>query len=133
MMRKSLRTILGCFMLAGAIAAAACSGGEAAPSTSPAGGGRGGGANAQAVPVTTAPVVKKSVPLSVQGIGTVIAASTVSVRAIPGSGEAGHRDQGTGRSNRRQRCRARRDRGARQGQRREREGPAAVRDNPSAA
>jgi len=68
-------------MVAGAIAAAACSGGEAAPSTSPAGGGRGGGANAQAVPVTTAPVVQKSVPLSVQGIGTVIAASTVTVRA----------------------------------------------------
>jgi len=81
MMRKSLQSVLGCFMVAGAIAAAACSGGEAAPSTSPAGGGRGGGANAQAVPVTTAPVVQKSVPLSVQGIGTVIAASTVTVRA----------------------------------------------------
>jgi membrane fusion protein, multidrug efflux system len=67
-------------MLAGAVAAAACSGGEAAPSTPPAGGGR-GGQNAQAVPVTTAPVVQKSVPLAVQGIGTVIAASTVTVRA----------------------------------------------------
>jgi multidrug efflux system membrane fusion protein len=67
-------------MLAGAVAAAACSGGEAAPSTPAAGGGR-GGQNAQAVPVTTAPVVQKSVPLSVQGIGTVIAASTVTVRA----------------------------------------------------
>ena len=33
------------------------------------------------MPVTTAPVVQKSVPLSVQGIGTVIAASTVVVRA----------------------------------------------------
>ena len=69
-------------MLAGAVAAAACWGGEAAPSTPPAGGaGRGGGANAQVVPVTAAPVVQKSVPLAVQGIGTVIAASTVTVRA----------------------------------------------------
>jgi membrane fusion protein, multidrug efflux system len=76
----SLRPVLGFLMLAGAVAAAACSGGEAAPSTPPAGGGR-GTPNAQAVPVTTAPVVQKSVPLSVQGIGTVIAASTVTVRA----------------------------------------------------
>jgi multidrug efflux system membrane fusion protein len=67
-------------MLAGAVAAAACSGGEAAPSTPPAGGGR-GGANAQVVPVTAAPVVQTSIPLAVQGIGTVIAASTVTVRA----------------------------------------------------
>ena len=66
-------------MLAGAVAAAACSGGEAAPST-PAGGGR-GAQNAQVVPVTASPVVQKSVPLAVQGIGTVIAASTVTVRA----------------------------------------------------
>ena len=65
-------------MLGGALAAAAC-GGEAAPST-PMGGGRGGAQNA-AVPVATAPVVQKSVPLTVQGIGTVIAASTVTVRA----------------------------------------------------
>jgi multidrug efflux system membrane fusion protein len=67
------------FVLAGAVAAGACSGGEAAPSTPP--GGRGGGASAQTVPVTTATVVQKSVPLAVQGIGTVIAASTVTVRA----------------------------------------------------
>jgi membrane fusion protein, multidrug efflux system len=67
-------------MLAGAVAAAACSGGEAVSTTPPAGGGR-GGQNAQAVPVTTAAVVQKSVPLAVQGIGTVIAASTVTVRA----------------------------------------------------
>jgi membrane fusion protein, multidrug efflux system len=79
MMRMSLRPVLGSLMLAGAVAAAACSGGEAAPSTPP-GGGR-GAQNAQAVPVTTAPVVQKSVPLAVQGIGTVIAASTVTVRA----------------------------------------------------
>src|SRR5882672_8676021 len=79
MMRMSLRPVLGSLMLAGAVAAAACSGGEAAPSTPP-GGGR-GGQNAQVVPVTTAAVVQKSVPLSIQGIGTVIAASTVVVRA----------------------------------------------------
>jgi multidrug efflux system membrane fusion protein len=79
MMRMSLRTVLGSLVLAGAVAAAAC-GGEAAPSTPAAGGGR-GSQNTQAVPVTTAPVVQKSVPLAVQGIGTVIAASTVTVRA----------------------------------------------------
>ena len=78
MMRMTVRPMLGVLVLGGALAAAAC-GGEAAPAI-PAGGGR-GGANAQAVPVTTAPVVQKSVPLSVQGIGTVIAASTVTVRA----------------------------------------------------
>jgi multidrug efflux system membrane fusion protein len=81
MMRMSVRSLLGALALAGAVATAACSGGEAAPSTPPAGGGGRGGANAQAVPVTTAPVVQKSVPLAVQGIGTVIAASTVTVRA----------------------------------------------------
>ena len=79
MMRINLRPVFGSLVLGGALAAAACSG-EAAPPT-PAGGGRGGGQNAQAVPVTTAPVVQKSVPLAVQGIGTVIAASTVTVRA----------------------------------------------------
>jgi len=67
-------------LMASAVAAVACSGGEAVSTTPPAGG-RGGGANAPAVPVTTAVAVQKSVPLSVQGIGTVIAASTVTVRA----------------------------------------------------
>jgi multidrug efflux system membrane fusion protein len=66
--------------LAASLSTAACSGGEAVTSTPPAGG-RGGGAQAQAVPVETAPVVQKSVPLAIQGIGTVIAASTVTVRA----------------------------------------------------
>jgi multidrug efflux system membrane fusion protein len=80
MMRMSLRPAFGLILMASAVTAAACSGGEAVSNTPPAGG-RGGGANAQAVPVTTAPVVQKSVPLSVQGIGTVIAASTVVVRA----------------------------------------------------
>ena len=76
----TLRPVLGSLLLGGALAAAGCSGGEAV-STTPPSGGRGGGASAQAVPVATAPVVQKSVPLSVQGIGTVIAASTVTVRA----------------------------------------------------
>jgi membrane fusion protein, multidrug efflux system len=79
MMRMSLRPVFGFLLLAGAAAAFAC-GGEAAPSTPPAGGGR-GAQNAQVVPVAAAPVVQTSVPLSVQGIGTVIAASTVTVRA----------------------------------------------------
>jgi multidrug efflux system membrane fusion protein len=80
MMRMSLRPVLGLFLLAGTAAVAGCSG-EAAPSTAPPGGGGRGGGNAAVVPVTTAPVVQKSVPLTVQGIGTVIAASTVTVRA----------------------------------------------------
>ena len=62
-----------------AAAAAACSGGEAKQQT-PTGGGRGGGQNAP-VPVTATVAQKKSVPLDVQAIGTVIAASTVAVRA----------------------------------------------------
>jgi membrane fusion protein, multidrug efflux system len=81
MMRISTRSVLASFLLGGALASAACSGGEAVSTTPPAGGGRGGGQAAQAVPVTAAPVVQTSVPLSVQGIGTVIAASTVTVRA----------------------------------------------------
>jgi membrane fusion protein, multidrug efflux system len=56
----------------------ACSG-EAVQST-PAVSGRGGGQNAT-VPVTIAPVVQKPMPIDVEGIGTVIAASTVSVRS----------------------------------------------------
>jgi len=78
-MRNSLRP-LGILVLGGALAAAAC-GGEAAPSNPAVAGGRGGGQAAQAVPVATASVVRKSVPLDIQGIGTVIAASTVVVRA----------------------------------------------------
>jgi membrane fusion protein, multidrug efflux system len=63
--------------LSGGLIAAACSGQaqQATPS-----GGRGGGQNA-AVPVTTASVVQKTMPLNIEGIGTVIAASTVAVHA----------------------------------------------------
>ena len=74
-----------------ALATTACSGGEAKSSSSSGnssnapGAGRGnaagrGGLNAP-VPVTIAPVVQKSVPLEIEGIGTVIAATTVAVRA----------------------------------------------------
>jgi membrane fusion protein, multidrug efflux system len=65
-----------------ALAAGACSGGEAVQQTPPSGGrgGRGGAAN-QAVPVTVAQVEQKSVPLEIDAIGTVIAATTVAVRA----------------------------------------------------
>jgi multidrug efflux system membrane fusion protein len=70
--------ILG-FALLGALASGACSGGEAAPATPASGGG--GRAAAQVVPVTTAPVVQRSVPLTIEGIGTVIAASTVAVHS----------------------------------------------------
>jgi multidrug efflux system membrane fusion protein len=75
----TLRPALGSLLLGGALAAAGCSGGEAV-STTPPSGGR-GGQNAQVVPVAAAPVVQTSMPLSVTGIGTVIAASTVTVRA----------------------------------------------------
>jgi multidrug efflux system membrane fusion protein len=81
MMRISLRSVLGVLTLGAALSAVACSGGEAVSTTPPPGGGRGGGQNAQVVPVAAAPVVQTSVPLSVTGIGTVIAASTVTVRA----------------------------------------------------
>ena len=64
--------------LAASCAVSACSGGEAVSSTPPSG--RGGGQNPP-VPVTAAQVEQKSVPFDVQAIGTVIAASTVAVRA----------------------------------------------------
>jgi membrane fusion protein, multidrug efflux system len=78
----TLRPVLGCLLLGGALAASACSGGEAVSTTPPAGGagGRGGGQGA-AVPVTAASAQQKAVPLDVTAIGTVIAASTVAVRA----------------------------------------------------
>ena len=78
-MLMHFRLLLASLALGGAVAIVGCSG-EAAPSTPPAGGGRGGAQNAT-VPVTTAPVVQKSVPLTIEGIGTVIAASTVAVHA----------------------------------------------------
>ena len=80
-----------------AAATAACSGGEAVQQTPASnGGGRGGrgGLNAP-VPVTVATVQQKSVPLEITGIGTVIAATTVAVRAqITGEMTAVHFKEG---------------------------------------
>ena len=69
----------GMLALGASLAAAGCSGGDAAQTTPPPSG-RGGGQGA-AVPVTIAVVTEKAMPLDVRVIGTVIAASTVSVRA----------------------------------------------------
>jgi multidrug efflux system membrane fusion protein len=80
MMRISFRPVFGSLLLAGVLAASGCSGGEAVATTPPSGGGRGGG-QAPAVPVTATAATQKSVPLDVTAIGTVIAASTVAVRA----------------------------------------------------
>ena len=81
LMRIVPRWILGGVVGAAAIALSGCSPGEAQSSNAPpAGGGRGGGQNA-AVPVTVGKAIQKSMPITIQGIGTVIAASTVSVRA----------------------------------------------------
>jgi multidrug efflux system membrane fusion protein len=75
------RSIVGGVLLAASLTSAACSRGEAqANNPQPSGGGRGGGPN-QVVPVSVATAVQKSMPLTIQGIGTVIAASTVAVRA----------------------------------------------------
>src|SRR5437867_1025729 len=81
-MRRSNRSFLSLIVIA-AVAASACSGGEAASEkTAPPAGGRGGrGGGGGDVPVTVAPVVQKSMPIVVEGIGSVIAASTVAVRA----------------------------------------------------
>src|SRR5687767_9243999 len=65
--------------IAVAIAAAACSGGEAMQSTPSSG--RGGPPSAQAVPVATAVVEEKAMPLDIGVIGSVEPTSTVSVRA----------------------------------------------------
>src|SRR5919197_4048021 len=77
-MRTYLHFLIGSSVVGAAVIAGACSG-EAVQSTPPFGG-RGAQQNA-AVPVTTAPVLQKPMPVEVEGIGTVIAASTVRVRA----------------------------------------------------
>jgi len=79
-MPNPLSSLLAPVALAAFLSAAACSGGEAIQATPPSGRGGGGGQNAQ-VPVTVAKAVHKSMPITIQGIGTVIAASTVSVHA----------------------------------------------------
>ena len=67
--------------LAASLAAAGCSGGEAVSATTPPSGRGGGGGQNAPVPVTVATALQKSMPITIQGIGTVIAASTVTVRA----------------------------------------------------
>ncbi|HMD35507.1 MAG TPA: efflux RND transporter periplasmic adaptor subunit [Vicinamibacterales bacterium] len=83
-MARPVRSLLSLIAVA-AMASSACSGGEAAAEKTPAppaGGARGGrGGGGGDVPVTVAAVTQKSVPVVIEGIGTVIAASTVSVRA----------------------------------------------------
>jgi multidrug efflux system membrane fusion protein len=78
MMPYRLSPLLTPLALASSLMAIACSGGEAVQATPPAG--RGGGPNA-AVPVATATVADKAIPLEIDVIGTVEAYSTVSVRA----------------------------------------------------
>ena len=73
-----LSPLLTPLALASSLMAIACSGGEAVQATPPTG--RGGGANA-AVPVATAVVTEKAIPLEIDVIGTAEAYSTVSVRA----------------------------------------------------
>jgi membrane fusion protein, multidrug efflux system len=76
------RRVVFAGLLCAAAFAAACSRGEA-EAQRPAGGGAPGGRGNQnaPVPVTVAQAVQKSMPITIQGIGTVIAASTVAVRA----------------------------------------------------
>src|SRR2546427_88869 len=84
MMSIRLSSLFGSVAMAAAVAATACSGGEAVQSTPSSGrgdGGPGGGGQSAPVPVTIAKAVQKSMPIAIQGIGTVIAASTVSVHA----------------------------------------------------
>src|SRR2546425_8337663 len=67
-------------LIVATIATIGCSS-EAVQSTPQAQLGRGGGGQNAAVPVTIAKAVQKRMPITIQAIGTVIAASTVSVRA----------------------------------------------------
>jgi multidrug efflux system membrane fusion protein len=66
---------------AASLAAAGCSGSEAVQSTPPAGRGGGPGGGGAAVPVATAVVSEKAVPLELNVIGSVEPFSTVAVRA----------------------------------------------------
>ena len=77
LMRLTRFLILG-LLFAPSVTLVACSGGEASNASQPAGGGRGG---AQAVPVTVATVVQKSMPIEIRVIGTAEPYSTVAVHA----------------------------------------------------
>jgi membrane fusion protein, multidrug efflux system len=78
-MRESIRGLLQPLTIIAALAAGACAGGDAHTATPAAGGGGRGGD--QAVPVTVAPVVQKSMPIEIRVIGAVEAYSVVSVHA----------------------------------------------------
>ena len=81
MMHIRWSSTLALLALAASLAAAGCSGGEAVSATTPPSGRGGGGGQNAPVPVTVATALQKSMPITIQGIGTVIAASTVTVRA----------------------------------------------------
>jgi len=81
MMHIRCSSTLAVLALAASLAAAGCSGGEAVSATTPPSGRGGGGGQNAPVPVTVATALQKSMPITIQGIGTVIAASTVTVRA----------------------------------------------------
>ena len=70
-------SVAAAFVMA-SILASGCAAENQAASTPPGGGGRGGGG---AVPVTTAPVVNKSMPIEISVIGTAEAFSNVAIRA----------------------------------------------------
>ena len=69
-MRESFRGLLQSLTIVAALAAGACAGGDAHTATPAGGGGRGRGGD-QAVPVTVAPVVQKSMPIEIRVIGAV--------------------------------------------------------------
>src|SRR5512140_760107 len=77
----TLRGILGSFILGSAILSAACSAGGETPAAASGGAGRGGGGNTPTVPVSTATVEQKSVPLAISVIGASEPFHTVAVRA----------------------------------------------------
>jgi membrane fusion protein, multidrug efflux system len=80
-MRLTFRPSIGWVAAAVLLATAACSGG-AAPAQAPAGGGRGrGGGGGGAIPVATAKVEQRSMPLAIHVIGTAEAFSNVAVHA----------------------------------------------------
>jgi multidrug efflux system membrane fusion protein len=74
-----LRIVCGVTCTLGGLAAAACSSGTSA--AAPGGNGRGRGGDGGAVPVVTAKVVEKDVPIDLAAIGNVEASTTISVRA----------------------------------------------------
>jgi multidrug efflux system membrane fusion protein len=75
-MRVHAALWFGSAIMAGALAAAGCGGGEATPQAA----GRGRG-QSETVAVTTAPVLDKAVPIQLSVIGTAEAYSTVAIRA----------------------------------------------------